>query len=396
MPRPLEGVVVLDLSRLLPGPFCTQLLANLGADVIKVEDPGVGDYMRAVPPTVDDTSYPFLMVNRGKRSVVIDLRTAEGRGVLYRLARKADVFVEQFRPSTVKKLGIDYPRIRRANPRIVYCSFGGFGRSGPYADKPAHDLNFEALAGILSVTGGRQGERPAIPGVPVSDLSSACLAAFSIVASLLRRERFGGGEFLEVSILDASVSLMVLNLARYLGTGEIPVPGETIVTGVFPFYSLYETADGRWLAVACVEPKFWRRLCEILGIPQYVEDQFVSGDAARPVVEAMTKVFRSKPLAAWAPLFDRQDLPVTAVRRVDEVVRDPQVRARGLLPEVRAGGRRVPVLAHPAKARRSNLRTLARAPAWGEHTDAVLRWAGYSRRQIRALRAKGAVGLTGP
>src|SRR3990172_5750174 len=149
MPRPLEGVVVLDLSRLLPGPFCTQLLANLGAEVIKVEDPGVGAYMRAVPPAIDDTSYPFLMVNRGKRIVVIDLRTREGRGVLYRLARKADVFVEQFRPSTVKKLGIDYPRIRRANPRIVYCSFGGYGRTGPYADKPGHDLNFEAKAGIL-------------------------------------------------------------------------------------------------------------------------------------------------------------------------------------------------------------------------------------------------------
>jgi len=396
VPRPLEGVVVLDLSRLLPGPFCTQLLANLGADVIKVEDPGVGDYMRAVPPAIDDTSYPFLMVNRGKRSVVIDLRTREGRGVLYRLARKADVFVEQFRPSTVKKLGIDYPRIRRANPRIVYCSFGGFGRSGPYADKPAHDLNFEALAGILSVTASRQGERPAIPGVPVSDLASACLAAFSIVASLHRRERFGGGEFLEVSILDASVSLMILNLARYLGTGEIPLPGETLVTGVFPFYSLYETADGRWLAVACVEPKFWRRLCEILAIPQYVGDQFVSGDAARPVVEAMESAFRSKPLAAWAALFDHEDLPVTPVQRVDEVVRDPQVRARGLLPEVRVGDRRVPVLAHPVKARKSNLRTLARAPAHGEHTDAILRWAGYSSRQIEALRANGAVGLTGP
>ena len=396
MPRPLEGVVVLDLSRLLPGPFCTQLLANLGADVIKVEDPGVGDYMRAVPPPIDDTSYPFLMVNRGKRSVVIDLRTREGRGVLYRLARKADVFVEQFRPSTVKKLGIDYPRIRRANPKIVYCSFGGFGRSGPYADQPGHDLNFEALAGILGMTASRPGDRPVIPGVPMSDLASACLAAFSIVASLHRRERFGGGEFLEVSIFDTSVSLMVLNLARYLGTGEIPVPGETIVTGVFPCYSLYETADGRWLAVACVEPKFWRRLCEILAIPQHVGDQFVSGDPARPVVEAMTAAFRTRSLAAWAARFDREDLPVTPLQRVDEVVRDPQVRARGLLPEVRAGGRRVRVLGHPAKARKSTLRTLARAPAHGEHTDAILRWAGYSRRQIEALRANGAVGLTGP
>ncbi|TLZ51207.1 MAG: CoA transferase [Methanobacteriota archaeon] len=396
MPRPLDGVVVLDLSRLLPGPFCTQLLANLGADVIKVEDPALGDYMRAVPPAVGDTSYPFLMVNRGKRSIVIDLRTKTGRGVLYRLARKADVFVEQFRPSTVKALGIDYPRLRRANPRLVYCSFGGFGRTGPYADKPAHDLNFEALAGILSVTASRPGERPAIPGVPVSDLASACLAAFSIIASLHRRERFGGGEFLEVAIFDTSVSLMVLNLARYLGTGDIPVPGETIVTGIFPFYSLYETADGRWLSVACVEPKFWRRLCEILETPELIDDQFVSGVPARPVVDRISIAFKAKTLAAWTAIFDREGLPVMPVLRVDEVVADPQVAARDLLPEVRVGKVRRRVLAHPAKARASSIRTLSAAPGHGEHTDEILRWAGYSARQVKDLRAAGAVGLTGP
>jgi len=396
VPRPLQGVVVLDFSRLLPGPFCTQLLANLGADVIKVEDPVAGDYMRAVPPIVEGVSYPFLMVNRGKRSIVVDLRRREGREVLYRLARKADVIVEQFRPSTVRKLGIDYPRIRKTNGRIVYCSFGGFGRSGPYADKPGHDLNFEALAGILGVTASRGDERPAIPGVPVCDLASACLAAFSIVASLHRRERFGGGEFLEVAILDASVSLMVLNLARYLGTGDIPVPGETLVTGIFPFYNLYETSDGRWISVACVEPKFWRRLCELLGAPELADDQFVSGVPARPVMERLAAAFRAKSLATWTDLFDREDLPVSAVLRVDEVVHNPHVRARDLLPEVRVGRQRARVLAHPARASASGVRTLAGAPQQGEHTDAVLRWAGYTSRQIRDLRAKGAVGLTAP
>ncbi len=396
MPRPLDGVVVLDLTRLLPGPYCTQLLANLGADVIKVEDPVLGDYMRAVPPAVDDTSYPFLMVNRGKRSVVVDLRTTEGREVLYRLAKKADVFVEQFRPSTVKKLGIDATRIRRANPRIVYCSFGGFGRTGPYADRPAHDLNFEALAGILSVTATRGAAEPAIPGVPVSDLASGIMAAFSIVASLHRRERFGGGEFLEVSIFDASVSLMVLNLARYLGTGEVPLPGETIVTGIFPFYNVYPTRDGRWLSVACVETKFWRRLCEILGMPEHADDQFVAGELARPITAKMTAAFRTKTLAAWTEIFEREDLPVMPVQTVDEVVADAHVRARDLLPEVRVGAAKKRVLAHPVKASRSGIRTPSNAPARGEHTDEVLRWAGYSAKRIRELRATGAVGLTGP
>jgi len=396
MPRPLDGVVVLDLSRLLPGPFCTQLLANLGADVIKVEHPDLGDYMRAVPPAIDDTSYPFLMVNRGKRSVAIDLRTEDGRKVLYRLAKKADVFVEQFRPSTVKKLKIDYPQIRRANPRIVYCSFGGYGRTGPYADKPGHDLNFEALAGILSVTAARQVGQPAIPGVPVSDLASALMAAFSIVASLHRRERFGGGEFLEVSIFDTSVSLMVLNLARYLGTGEVPLPGETIVTGMFPFYNLYETRDRRWIAIACVEPKFWRRLCELTGLEAHIGDQFVSGEVARATIGKMAERMRERTLAEWIAAFDGEDLPITPVQRLDEVVADPHLRARGLLPEVNVEGRRRRVLAHPAKHHAAPARTPSKAPARGQHTDEVLRWAGYTAQQIRELQAEGIIGPTAP
>lgn len=396
MPRPLDGVVVLDLSRLLPGPFCTQLLANLGADVIKVEDPVRGDYMRSVPPVDEVLSYAFLMVNRGKRSVVLDLRKEEGREVLYRLAKQADVFVEQFRPSTVRKLGVDYSRIRKANPDIIYCSFGGFGRTGPYADKPGHDLNFEALAGILAVGAGRSKGEPAIPGVPVSDLASAFMAAFSIVASLHRRERFGGGEFLEVSIFDTTVSLMILNLARYLGTGEVPLPGETIVTGIFPFYNLYETRDRRWISVACVEPKFWRRLCEILDLSEHAEDHYVTGETAQRIIAKLRRAFRSRTLAEWRGIFDGEDLPVMPVLGVDEVVADPHVAARRLLPEVTAGGARRRVLAHPVRASESDIRTRTQAPEQGEHTVEVLRRAGYTTPQIRTLRRQGAIGLTRP
>jgi len=395
VPLPLKGVVVLDLTRLLPGPFATQLLADLGADVIKVEEPTVGDYMRLVPPAIGDTSYPFLMVNRGKRSAVIDLKREEGRRVLYRLARKADVFVEQFRARSVKRLGIDYPRIRRANPRIVYCSFGGYGRTGPYADRPGHDLNFEAMAGILGVTASREG-RPVIPGVPVSDLASAYLAAFSIVASLHRRKRFGGGEFLDVSIYDASVSLMVLNLARYLETREVPMPGETIVTGLLPCYNLYETGDGRWLAIACVEPQFWRRLCEVLGLPGRVDDGLVGGERGKEAIADLTAAFRTRTLAEWLAALGPDDMPITPVLRVDEVVADPHLAARGLLPEVAFRGGRRRVLAHPARRGASRPRPPAKAPAKGEHTAAVLRWAGYTAKEVRALAADGVIGLTRP
>ncbi len=184
MPAALDGVVVLDFTRLLPGPFCTQLLCNLGADVIKIEDPQLGDYMRAVPPTIDDTSYPFLMVNRGKRSLAVDLKTPEGQEILRRLARRADVVVEQFRPGVMTRLGVDYDGLAMMNPRLVYCSFSGYGQTGPYKDLPGHDINFEALAGILAVTGNRDDRRPAIPGVPIADLAAGFNAALAILAAL--------------------------------------------------------------------------------------------------------------------------------------------------------------------------------------------------------------------
>ena len=256
MPAALEGITVLDFTRLLPGPFCTQLLCNLGADVIKIEDPKLGDYMRSVPPLVEGVSYPFLMVNRGKRSLAVDLKTPEGQEILRKLARRADVVVEQFRPGAMARLGAYYDGLAIMNPKLVYCSFSGYGQTGPYKDLPGHDINFQALAGILGVTGVRDDKRPAIPGVPVADLASGFNAALAILAALRTRDRTGRGEFIDVSIYDTAVTLMVLGLARFLATGEEPVPGETLLTGTFPFYNLYETKDGRWLSVAAVEPKF--------------------------------------------------------------------------------------------------------------------------------------------
>ena len=391
MGLPLDGIRVVDLSRLLPGPFATQLFANLGAEVIKVEDPEAGDYMRFVPPALDDTSYPFVMVNRNKKSVAVNLKTKEGKEVLHRLVTRADVFVEQFRAGVAEKLGADYATLRTVNPRLVYCAFEGFGVSGPYAGRPAHDLDFEALAGILSVTGSEDG-RPVIPGVPVADLASAFNAAFSILAALRRRDATGKGEFVDISIFDTAVSLMVLNFARYLGTGEIPVPGETLVTGQWPFYNIYETKDGRWLSVAAVEPKFWTRLVGVLGLPDFEGDQLADEPTRSRAVVAFRDKFRSRTLDQWRSLLGTSDIPWAPVQTLPEVARDPQVIDRQMLVETDLGrlGKRK-VMGHPAKMEGLPRSARAHVPGKGEHTAEVLKELGYSAAQVAALRKRNII-----
>ncbi|HWM51393.1 MAG TPA: CaiB/BaiF CoA-transferase family protein [Thermoplasmata archaeon] len=393
MPPALEGITVLDFTRLLPGPFCTQLLCNLGADVIKIEDPKLGDYMRSVPPIVHDVSYPFLMVNRGKRSLAVDLKNPEGQEIVHKLARRADVVVEQFRPGVMARLGAAYDDLAMMNPKLVYCSFSGYGQTGPYKDLPGHDINFQALAGILSVTSGQDDKRPAIPGVPIADMASAFNAALAILAALRTRDRIGRGEWIDVSILDTAVTLMVLGLARFLATGDEPVPGETLLTGVFPFYSLYETKDGRWLSVAAVEPKFWIRMCEFVGAPELSERQFADGAERVAAAQTLAARFRERTSEDWEALFAKEQLPITLVKRVSEVVRDPHVKARELLPliDVPDVGK-LQVIAHPAKHAETKVRDPARVPGKGGNTVEILRSLGYTPRQIQVLAKKEVIG----
>ena len=388
----LEDIVVLDFTRLLPGPFCTQLLANLGADVIKIEDPGLGDYMRFVPPLVDGISYPFLMVNRGKRSLAVDLKTSEGQEILRKLAGRADVVVEQFRPGVMGRLGADYDGLAMMNPKLVYCSFSGYGQTGPYKDLPGHDINFQALAGILGVTTGRDDKRPAIPGVPIADLASGFNAALAILTALRTRDRTGRGEFIDVSIYDTAVTLMVLGLARFLATGEEPVAGETLLTGTFPFYNIYETKDGRWISVAAVEPKFWVRICELLEAPQLIDRQFDDAPGRAEVAAVLATKFHERTLDEWDALFAREQLPVAGVKRVSEVVNDPHVKARSLLPVADIPDlRKLQAIAHPAKHTRTETRNPVRVPAKGADSAEILQTLGYSSRQVETLAKKGVI-----
>lgn len=392
MPAPLEGLLVLDFTRLLPGPFATQLLANLGADVIKIEDPALGDYMRTVPPSIQGVSYPYLMVNRGKRSLAMDLKKKEAREILYKLVRKTDIVIEQFRPDVMKKLGADYRTLAKRNPQLIYCSFSGYGQTGPARNLPGHDITFEAHAGILGVSGDQDGH-PAIPGVPMADLASGFNAALSILVALRTRDRTGKGEFIDVSIFDTAVSLMVLNLARYLATGEEPVAGEALLTGRFPFYKLYPTADRGWLAVAVVESKFWNRMCDLLGVPDLADAQLTDEKEKTRVVKLLETRFRTKTQAEWEAIFAEANLPIVGVKSVADVVRDPQVKARDLLPVVDIPGLwKMQVIAHPAKHSVTATRVPVRAPARGEDTEDILASLGYTAKQIEALAKKGVIG----
>ena len=284
------------------------------------------------------------------------------------------------------------PQPKEVNPRLVYCAFEGFGANGPYAGRPAHDLDFEALSGILSVTGSDDG-RPVIPGVPIADLASAFNAAFSILAALRRRDATGAGEFVDVSIFDTAISLMVLNFARYLGTGEIPVPGETLVTGQWAFYNIYETKDRRWLSVAAVEPKFWARLIGVLGVTEFEGDQFAGEPVRGQAIAAFRSKFHSRTLDEWTSVLGREDIPWAPVQTLPEVVKDPQVLARGLLVDTDLGrlGKHK-VLGHSAKI--EGVRTDARAnvPKKGEHTAEVLKELGYSATEVGGLKKRGVIG----
>jgi len=290
------------------------------------------------------------------------------------------------------RLGADYDALAMWNPKLIYCSFSGYGQSGPYKDLPGHDINFEALAGLLSVTRNRDERRPTIPGVPIADLAGGFNAALAILASLRTRDRTGRGEFIDVSIYDTAVTLLVLGLARYFATGEEPAPGETLLTGSFPFYSLYETKDGGWLSVATVEPKFWERMCELIGAPELSGKQFAEPAERPAIAQTLAARFRERTLAEWESLFFAERLPIAGVKRVPEVVRDPQVKARGLLPTVDVPGvGKLQVISHPAKHTATETRNPARVPTKGQDTEAILRSLGYTSRQIEALAKKNVV-----
>jgi crotonobetainyl-CoA:carnitine CoA-transferase CaiB-like acyl-CoA transferase len=387
---PLAGVRVLDLSRLLPGPWCSLLLADLGAEVIKVETPLAGDYARIAPAELGFGGV-FEAVNRGKRSIAVNYRLPRGREVVLRLATAADVFLESSMPGQIARRGLDAAAVRAVNPRIVYCSLSGYGQEGPYRDRPGHDLDYLAIGGLLALL-GPAGARPVPPGLQVADLAGGTLAALEILAALFRRERTGEGAFLDVAVLDAVVSWL-----GPLGAG-VATAGATAgpLSGAFPCYAVYPASDGAFMAVGALEPPFWVAFCRAVDREDLVPRQY--DPAAVPAVAA---ILASRPRAAWLELLG-DEACVAPVNTPAEAERDPQVRARGLV----AGADDAAHLVSPlratagtgdgaggcARARQSDDDFDGRpAPVLGEGTLDLLAGAGYRPDEVDALCDAGIV-----
>ncbi len=377
----LTGIVVLDLSLLFPGPYCTSLLHSMGAEVIRIERPGSGDYLRYGPDI-------FASLNWGKKSLTLGLGSEEGKAIFRQLAERADVIVEGFRPGAMARLGLDYDSVRAINPRIVYCSISGFGQESPYRDKPAHDANIEGISGALSHY-ARPGDSNSGLALPLADLSSGLFAAFGVLGALLERDRTGRGKFVDISMTDGLFSwVAIIESWGYPGSNLGPMPGRGS-----PHYGHYEARDGKLLVLGLTyENHLWKNLCTALGLSQWLELDYSARLKAREEINVeLRRVFRQKDRDEWLEAFKSTDVPVTSVSTVEEALRDPHVIFRRLVSQLQVpGDRTLSVVRNPVLPPTSEIAGGA-PPALGRHTVEVLEGLGYGREEIEQLRAKGVI-----
>jgi crotonobetainyl-CoA:carnitine CoA-transferase CaiB-like acyl-CoA transferase len=379
---PLRGVRVLDLTRLVPGPVCTQHLADLGADVIKIEDTGAGDY---APPALR------AIVNRNKRGLQLDLKQPAGADAFLRLAAGADVVVEWFSPGAMARLGLGYDQVAAVNPRIVYCSVTGYGQSGPYRDRPGHDLNYCGHAGVTDQI-GVDADTLALSNLPIADLMGGALtAAMGILAALFDAARTGRGRHLDIAMADGALAHAVMPLATLAAHGSTRRAGGDTLTGGLACYALYRTADDRFLAVGALERKFWDGLCDVIERAD-LKPMHRSGDAGTEarVRAELAAIFGARRLAHWEARFARADCCVSPVHTLEEALADPHFRARGMVVDsMHPGLGALTQVASPVKMSRHDFELRRHAPRPGEHTVEVLREAGCTEAEIAGLLEKG-------
>jgi crotonobetainyl-CoA:carnitine CoA-transferase CaiB-like acyl-CoA transferase len=386
---PFSGLKVVELSRLLPGAYATLLFADLGANVVKVEEPGRGDYMRWIEPmSAPDYGALFSATGRNKRSITVNLKTAEGRDVVLDLIAEADVVVEGFRPGVADRLGIGYAAASERNPCVVYCAISGYGQSGPLADRPGHDLNYLAAAGVLDMTGDPSGP-PAIPGPQLADVWGGGLTpAFAVLAALWERERTGRGRYLDVGMYDGTAAVMINHAAAWLAGGTRFERGNMLLSGGVPNYGVWEAADG-WVTLGCTEEKFWRRACELIGEPELAAAHNATGEEAEAARARLRERFKERTRAEWEALLGGPETCFASVLTMEEALEDDHFHARGLLTEVALedGPERQVTTAVDRLGEGEH----RRAPGLGEHTDELLAALGRSPEQVGELRAAGAI-----
>jgi len=398
----LEGIKILDMSGLVPGALCTMLLGDLGAEVLKVESTITSLLSGAGPSPKGEEKREeaaYFTLNRNKKSIAINLKSEAGRQIFYRLAQQADVVVEGYRPGVVKNLGVDYDTISKLNPGIVYCSLSGYGQDGPYRSFSGHDINYISLGGALGLIGPREGP-PVIPLNLVGDFAGASLyGVIGILAALMARNKTGKGQYVDIAFMDGVISLMGFFAMDYFRSGTVPKRGETVINGAYPFYGVYETKDGGYISIGCIEPHFWENLCRLLGKEDYIPYNVGHSNLEpkdkkwKEISSHLKQVFLTKARDEWFDLLIQKDIPVGKVYGLDEVFSDPQVLHRQMLIEVEhptLGKFKQAGIAPKLSQTPGKVRTLS--PLLGEHSQEILRELGYSQGEIENWRQEGVIG----
>ncbi len=395
----LEGIRIIDLTRLAPGPYGTMILGDLGAEIIKVERPPLEGGEQLPPPwfAIEDSPDKRVLAhvpwNRNKKSIIINLTTPEGQGIVYRLAKTADIMIEQFRPGVVKRLHVDYETIREINPHIIYCSLSGYGQDGPYSALVGHDINYIALAGAQGMIGTSK-DNLAIPMNFLADFAAGGMhAVIGILAALIAREKTGKGQFVDISMFDGVMSLLAEEIARYLVTSTEPEPRKSYINGAAPWYSIYECKDHKFITIGCVETHFWEQLCRVLEREDFIPHQHTEGKKRKEIFSTFREIFRSKTRDEWFEIMRKaDDIPVGKVYSLKELLHDPQALHRKMLVEVE----------HPSFGKIKQVGVsikLSETPGGirntgahpGKNTNEILCEMGYSESEIKNLKEKGIV-----
>ena len=376
----LSDIIIIDLSRLLPGPFCSMILADHGARVISIED-----------RRYQKENFLLTSVNRNKQHMTLNLKTTEGRSIFYRLVKKADVVIEGFRPGVVQRLGVDYDTVNEINPAIIYCAISGYGQSGSMKDKAGHDVNYLAHSGVLELIGVPD-RPPAIPGIQIADMAGGGLnAAIGILLALLAREKTGKGQYIDISMTDGSISLLSLLLHFQQNNGEAPRRADMRFSHRYACYNTYETKDGRFLSIGAVEKKFWDRLCKLFNVPEYSLLQY-DDDRREEIIDFMRRTFKTKTLSQWEELLNDVDACWASVKTLDEVLHDKYFREREMVVDLDDGkGNLTTHFGTPIKLSRTPGGVHTPSPDFGADTRDILSGLGYSNKDIDLMIERGIV-----